>query len=554
MARWLLSGHNPRETFGTPYPITVSYTIEFAARRQLEYIVGTLAGGTDEFDMAIRPMVSVQGYLYMNMHYFTRNVALVLPFDVESFGAPKGLVVAERKPRLQIRLLLPFRLWGIYRQVVETQREVIPHYRESLEEVYWRLRATNPDQITERDIALVDRLFAPPMLDNAAAYMQAYAMTTLLGIAISESAGQKSPDLLNLLVGRGTSTAQLGERMWELRQVAEQCGPETVELLRRGEMDLAKYHAIPEAAPLLEAIERFMRTYGHRAFRYSSEFEATRLADQPELVLLTIGGLLEEDEPPTVRAEAARQVGTQALQKMNPLQRLLWRRLLKWGSALVERREEGRDTLELQNASWGLAAKLLSRRYFPDHPSDYLWLYTFDEFLALAHSRGQRRVDPEEITRRRAKLERHRQSPALPELIWYDPETKEWWPVQEAEAEKRGLISEGRLQGIGASAGSGPVEGLALVTDNAQEAAERLLDISGPVVLVTHVTDPVWSSLFRRLTAVVTEMGGAVSHAAIVARENGIPAVVGVPEATRWIHNGQWVRVDGATGRVEVIE
>jgi phosphoenolpyruvate-protein kinase (PTS system EI component) len=49
-------------------------------------------------------------------------------------------------------------------------------------------------------------------------------------------------------------------------------------------------------------------------------------------------------------------------------------------------------------------------------------------------------------------------------------------------------------------------------------------------------------------------MGGAVSHAAIVARENGIPAVVGVPEATRWIHNGQWVRVDGATGTVEVIE
>jgi phosphohistidine swiveling domain-containing protein len=71
-------------------------------------------------------------------------------------------------------------------------------------------------------------------------------------------------------------------------------------------------------------------------------------------------------------------------------------------------------------------------------------------------------------------------------------------------------------------------------------------------VLVTHVTDPVWSSLFRRLTAVVTEMGGAISHAAIVARENGIPAVVGVPDATRWIRDGEWVRVDGAAGTVEI--
>jgi pyruvate,water dikinase len=74
------------------------------------------------------------------------------------------------------------------------------------------------------------------------------------------------------------------------------------------------------------------------------------------------------------------------------------------------------------------------------------------------------------------------------------------------------------------------------------------------VVLVTHVTDPVWSSIFRRLTAVVTEMGGVMSHAATVARENGIPAVVGVSDATRWIRDGQRVRVDGATGLVEVLD
>jgi pyruvate,water dikinase len=55
------------------------------------------------------------------------------------------------------------------------------------------------------------------------------------------------------------------------------------------------------------------------------------------------------------------------------------------------------------------------------------------------------------------------------------------------------------------------------------------------------------------LSAVVTELGGVISHAAIVARENGLPAVVGVPEATRRIRNGQRLRVDGAAGTIEVI-
>jgi len=74
------------------------------------------------------------------------------------------------------------------------------------------------------------------------------------------------------------------------------------------------------------------------------------------------------------------------------------------------------------------------------------------------------------------------------------------------------------------------------------------------VILITRLTDPAWSSLFARLTAVVTELGGVISHAAIVARENGLPAVVGVTNVTQHIRNGQRLRVDGATGNVEILE
>jgi pyruvate,water dikinase len=237
---------------------------------------------------------------------------------------------------------------------------------------------------------------------------------------------------------------------------------------------------------------------------------------------------------------------------MNLFRRFAWRQLLRLGSGLIGLRERGRDTQELQNATYGLAARLLSRHYFPDQPPDHLWLYTFEELLTFGRSHGQERVPPEEVASRRAELERNHLKAPPPELIWYEPATRQWWPVLEPAPEDLDT-SRVRLQGIGASAGSGPVEGIALVTSSAQEAAERLLKVDGSVVLVTHVTDPVWSSLFTRVTAVVTEMGGIISHAAIVARENGIPAVVGVPNATQLIRDGQWVRVDGAAGLAEVV-
>jgi pyruvate,water dikinase len=98
------------------------------------------------------------------------------------------------------------------------------------------------------------------------------------------------------------------------------------------------------------------------------------------------------------------------------------------------------------------------------------------------------------------------------------------------------------------------VEGLALVTNDPVEAGRRLLELQGPVVLVTRLTDPAWSSLFGRLTAVVTELGGLISHAAIVVRENGLPAVVGVAEVTHYVRNGQRLQVNGATGIVHILE
>ena len=92
------------------------------------------------------------------------------------------------------------------------------------------------------------------------------------------------------------------------------------------------------------------------------------------------------------------------------------------------------------------------------------------------------------------------------------------------------------------------------------EGAVRVLEEAGDgdrlrrgEVLVTTVTNVGWTPLFPRLAAVVTDVGAPLSHAAIVARELGIPAVVGCGNATMRLQTGDRVRVDGSAGTVEVL-
>ncbi len=72
-------------------------------------------------------------------------------------------------------------------------------------------------------------------------------------------------------------------------------------------------------------------------------------------------------------------------------------------------------------------------------------------------------------------------------------------------------------------------------------------------VLVTKATTPPWSPLFGIAAAVVTDTGGVLSHCAVVAREYGIPAVVGTGDATQLIRDGQILEVDGSAGTVRVV-
>jgi pyruvate,water dikinase len=111
---------------------------------------------------------------------------------------------------------------------------------------------------------------------------------------------------------------------------------------------------------------------------------------------------------------------------------------------------------------------------------------------------------------------------------------------------RRDDVPTGALVGLPVSAGT--IEGRARVILDMAEA-----DLEPGDILVTAYTDPSWSPLFVAITGLVTEVGGLMTHGAVIAREYGLPAVVGVEQATRLIRNGQRIRVHGTDGYVEVL-
>ncbi len=104
----------------------------------------------------------------------------------------------------------------------------------------------------------------------------------------------------------------------------------------------------------------------------------------------------------------------------------------------------------------------------------------------------------------------------------------------------------GALVGLAVSAGT--IEGRARVILNIDEA-----DLEAGDILVTAYTDPSWTPVFLSIAGLVTEVGGLMTHGAVIAREYGLPAVVGVENATRLIRDGQWIRVNGSDGFVEIV-
>jgi rifampicin phosphotransferase len=164
-----------------------------------------------------------------------------------------------------------------------------------------------------------------------------------------------------------------------------------------------------------------------------------------------------------------------------------------------------------------------------------IFLLTFQELHDVVRTN---KVDAE-LIRQREEAFRSYHALTPPRVLTSDGEVV-------AGSYRRDDLPAGALVGLAVSART--VEGRARVILDMAEA-----DLEPGDILVTAFTDPSWTPLFVAITGLVTEVGGLMTHGAVIAREYGLPAVVGVEHATRLIRDGQRIRVHGTEGYVEIL-
>ena len=169
-----------------------------------------------------------------------------------------------------------------------------------------------------------------------------------------------------------------------------------------------------------------------------------------------------------------------------------------------------------------------------------IYMLTLDEVFALAEEAKDMK---EIVDERKARYDAFKVLPAYSRLIFADKEFDR--TVISIGTFGREKLSD-VLQGVPCSAGIAEAE--ALVIKDVKDAK----DVKGKI-LVAKMTDPGWVFLLASASGIISEKGSLLSHTAIISRELGIPAVVGVNEATDLIRSGDIIRIDGTTGKIETV-
>ena len=270
--------------------------------------------------------------------------------------------------------------------------------------------------------------------------------------------------------------------------------------------------------------------------------------DHPEPMLENIKMYLRgEGVNPHERQQASEtrriQTAQAALGRLKGLRRWAFTKALNWAQSLSEVREDALADIGLGYPILRVLLRQLGNRFVAagiiQQPEDIFWLEK-DEINALVLSGNGSLA--ERVTERKASWRRFKAATPPPMLP-----LKERYMGMKVDAFLAQATDEnagGTLKGVATSPG--------VVTAPARvlHGPEDFDQMRPGEVLVAGATTPAWTPLFAMASAVVTDIGGPLSHGSIVAREYGIPAVMGTGVATRRIQNGQMITVDGSAGTV----
>ncbi|KJS13303.1 MAG: phosphoenolpyruvate synthase [Peptococcaceae bacterium BRH_c8a] len=169
------------------------------------------------------------------------------------------------------------------------------------------------------------------------------------------------------------------------------------------------------------------------------------------------------------------------------------------------------------------------------HAKEDIYYLTFEELREVVRTN---KLDYQLISKRKDEYQLYEKL-TPPRVITSDGE------IIAGEYKRENLPAEAI---VGLAVSSGVIEGRARVILNMEDA-----DLEAGDILVTSFTDPSWTPLFVSIKGLVTEVGGLMTHGAVIAREYGLPAVIGVENATKLIKDGQRIRVHGTEGYIEIL-
>lgn len=519
----------------------------------------------------VKWQVHAAGRLYFDATEALRNpvgrIVAQFPFRMMDPTALSAFAVLFAEPRLQIEsgsrretVQLVIRglpkLWPILRRLPSVITR--PSHARRRCEAHVAAHIGRWEAISHRSMSLSERLVMVPAIVRSCASVIAPNLVPLVMVGMFSSAVTEvlvrrwGLDLHNVVALRqglaGNPTTEMDSALWHLSQLIKE-EPETRRLfLERTPDDVAALFLEAKLSPTAQhALDLFLERYGHRGVR-EIDVGMPRWWDNPAYIIGAIRNYLLVDDPEGVPDLRFTALGHAAERVRLELIAAARQQRFGVGKATVLRFLTGRMRVLMGARElpkfWVVRMLSIVRRVLKGAGEE------------LVHGGVIKRADDIFFL-------------TIDELQRIEAGDVQGWDVRIAERQQvyrreltrrqvpRVLTSEGEvITGSRADANAQALRGLGVSPGAAEGAARIVLDPHGASIepgeiLVAPSTDPAWTPLFLTAGGLVMEAGGMLSHGSVVAREYGIPAVVGVGEATSRLSPGERIHIDGTTGIVE---
>ncbi|MFY9226768.1 MAG: PEP/pyruvate-binding domain-containing protein [Blastocatellia bacterium] len=357
-----------------------------------------------------------------------------------------------------------------------------------------------------------------------------------------------------VLTGSGQiTTAEHGYQLYHLAKVAQQ-DKDALNYLKQTPIIAKDWQKLPQTSSFRQEFEKFLAEFGHRAV-YEAETANPRWNEDPSYLFEQIQIILSSENitSPKNTALLVRQAAEKEILEFS----FPYRPLINW---FIKKARQGAALRELSKST--LVATIepirkiclevgqrMVKSHFLDDPTDIFHLSGFDMEAYLTgqwNGQGAKEIATDNRNQREIWLK----ETTIKDFYIFDhfgnPTT-----LSNTNAINKPAIIEKTSNGTilnGLAVSSGKYSGIARIIMHPSEG-----NLLAPgEILIAPTTDPGWTPLFLRASAIVMQVGGFLSHGAIVAREYGLPAVVNIPNLLTIIKNGQHITVDGDKGQIMI--